>query len=167
MNWAEVDLEARSWTIPKIRMKAGREHRVPLTDNAVELLKALPRFEGTDLVFAAPRGGPLSDMSLSAVMRRMQETEVAAAQPGYLDPRSRRPAVPHGLRSTFRDWAAERTDFPRDMTEIALAHTVGTEVERAYRRTDMLEKRRVMMIAWECFLRGEKVPHQLRLDAAV
>ena len=84
-------------------------------------------------------------------MRRMQESEVEAGRKGWLDPRSNRPAVPHGLRSTFRDWTAER-GYPRDMAEIALAHNVGNEAERAYRRSDMIERRRVMMAAWSDFL---------------
>jgi integrase len=92
-------------------------------------------------------------MSISAVMRRMQEGEQKAGRTGYIDPRLGRPAVPHGLRSTFRDWCAERTNYPREMAEIALAHTVGSEVERAYRRGDMVEKRRAMMEAWGHFLR--------------
>ena len=95
----------------------------------------------------------LSDMALSAVMRRMQEAEAKAGRAGYLDPVSRRPAVPHGLRASFRQWAAER-GFARDMAELALAHFVGTEVERSYQRSDMLERRREMMAAWAAFLRG-------------
>ena len=93
-------------------------------------------------------------MALGAVMRRMQETEVKAGRAGYLDPTNKRPAVPHGLRSTFRQWAAER-GFPRDMAELALAHFIGNEVERAYQRSDMLERRRDMMAVWAAFLRGE------------
>ena len=139
--WGEIDLKARLWTIPAARMKAAAEHRVALTPEAVELLEALPRFEGGPLVFAAARGGQLSDMTLSAVMRKINE-----ARP-YIDLRSGRLAVPHGLRSTFRDWAAE-AGYARDMAEIALAHVVGSEVERAYRRSDMLERRRAMMAAW-------------------
>lgn len=140
-------------------MKAGREHRVPLTEAAVAILREVaggdPRKRDADaLVFPAPRGGPLSDMTLSAVMRRMQEAEVTAGRAGFVDPRSKRPAVPHGLRSTFRDWAAEQ-GYERDMAEIALAHIVGSEVERAYRRSDMLERRRAMAEAWAAFLRGE------------
>ncbi|MGY6634844.1 MAG: tyrosine-type recombinase/integrase [Alkalilacustris sp.] len=145
---------AAVWTIPAARMKAGRAHRVPLTPGAVALLKALPRMDGSPYVFHAPRGGMLSDMSISAVMRRMQEAEEKAKRPGFLDPRNKRPAVPHGLRSTFRQWAAEQ-GFPRDMAELALAHFVGTEVERAYQRSDMLERRRAMMAAWAGFLRGD------------
>ena len=94
----------------------------------------------------------MSDMTLGAVMRRMQEAEVAGDRKGWLDPRTGRPAVPHGLRSTFRDWVAERTDYPRDMAEIALAHNVGSDVERAYRRGDQMEKRRAMMADWAEFL---------------
>ncbi|TVR07408.1 MAG: site-specific integrase [Salinarimonadaceae bacterium] len=168
MTWDEVDFggadkidktdrtPAAIWTVPASRMKAEREHRVPLTAEAVAILESLPRLEGCPYVFFAPRGGQLSDMSLSAVMRRMQEAEEKAGHKGFLDPRNKRPAVPHGLRSTFRQWAAER-GFPRDMAELALAHHVGTEVERAYQRSDMLERRRAMMAAWAVFLRGNEV----------
>lgn len=159
MVWSEVDLEAGLWTIPADRMKASKEHRVPLTAEAVALLKAMPRT--SDFVFAAPRGGQLSDMSLSATMRRINE----ARPGGYLDQRSGRPAVPHGLRSTFRDWAAEATDYPRELAEISLAHSVGSEVERAYRRGDQLEKRRAMMAAWGRFLRGESTAKVVRLKS--
>ena len=142
------------WTIPASRMKNGREHRVPLTTEAVALLESLPRMDGSPYVFFAPRGGMLSDMSISAVMRRMQEAEEKAARAGYLDPRTKRPAVPHGLRSSFRQWAAER-GYPRDMAEIALAHFIGSEVERAYQRSDMLERRRDMMADWVLFLKPQ------------
>lgn len=142
-----------TWTIPASRMKAGREHRVPLTLVALELLERLPRMKGSPYVFSAPRGGMLSDMTLSAVMRRMHEDDVKSGGEGFLDPRSKRPAVPHGLRATFRQWAAER-GHDRDMAEMALAHSVATEVERAYQRSDMLERRRAMMAAWASFLHG-------------
>ncbi len=155
-TWNEIDLSSKLWTIPANRMKVGKEHRVPLTQNAIALLKSLSKQEGSNFIFAAPRGKALSDMSLSAVMRRMQEYEEEAGHKGWLDRVSSRPAVPHGLRSTFRDWAAEKTDYPRDMAEIALAHTVGNEVERAYRRGDMMEKRRKMMADWQQFLKGGK-----------
>lgn len=150
--WKEFDLNAKLWTIPAARMKADRAHRVPLTDGCVALIRALPKLKGSDFVFSAPRGGQLSDMTLSAAMKRIHEADVAANRPGFTDRVSGKPAVPHGLRSTFRDWAAERTSYPREMAEIQLAHTVGTEVERAYRRGDMLEKRREMMREWERFL---------------
>ena len=96
-------------------------------------------------------------MSLSSVMRRMQESEVNAGNQGWLDPRSKRPAVPHGLRSSFRDWAAER-GYSRDLAEICLAHKVGSDVERAYRRSDMLERRRQVLRDWEQFLTGKMLP---------
>lgn len=147
MTWAEVDWDAGLWIVPAERMKAGREHRVPLTEPTKAVLAGLPRLEVSPLVFFAPKGGPLSDMSLSAVMRRMQAAEEKAGRPGYLDPRSGRPAVPHGLRSTFRDWAAE-TGVEHVLAEMALAHHVGSEVERAYRRTDMVEQRREVMSLW-------------------
>ena len=161
MTWAEVtitpaDNPARTglWTVPASRMKNGREHRVPLTAEAVALLDALPRMKDSPYVFFAPRGGQLSDMSISAVMRRMQDAKTDAGEVGYLDPRNGRPAVPHGLRSTFRQWAAE-TGYPRDMSELALAHFIGSEVERAYQRSDMLERRRAMLEHWGRFIRGE------------
>jgi integrase len=132
---AEFDLAARVWTVPGSRMKAGKEHRVPLSPEAVALLKALPRMAGTELMFPAPRGGELSDMTLTAVLRRMQV-----------------PAVPHGFRSTFRDWAAERTNYPRDVAEMALAHAIGNKVEAAYRRGDLFQKRTLMMADWAKFL---------------
>lgn len=147
MTWDEIDFGAALWIIPGSRMKAGREHRVPLTKEAVELLKAVPKMQGCELVFPATRGGQLSDMALSACMRRINE----ARDGGYLDPRSGRPAVPRGLRSTFRDWAAE-CGIERDLAEMALAHSVGSAVERAYRRTDMLERRRALLARWQAFL---------------
>ncbi|MFO8084740.1 MAG: integrase arm-type DNA-binding domain-containing protein [Desulfobacterales bacterium] len=132
--WDEIDLENRTWTIPGDRMKTGKEHTVPLTDDAVRLLQSLPRFEGSPYVFPAARGGPLSDMAISAVCKRM---EVAA--------------VPHGFRSTFRDWAAENTNFPREVCEMALAHSIESKVEQAYRRGDLFQKRRKLMEAWAAF----------------
>ena len=133
-TWSEIDLRSKVWTIPAERMKAQREHRVPISHEALRLLRSLPRFEGSDHIFTAVRGGALSDMTLSAVFRRMG-----------ID------AVPHGLRSTFRDWAAERTDYPHEVVEMALAHTISNQVERAYRRGDLLEKRGALMRDWARF----------------
>ena len=181
MTWDEVNFGSRdksdegdrplatlaisaTWTIPASRMKAEREHRVPLTDDAVALLQSLPRMEGSPYVFFAPRGGMLSDMTISAVMRRMQEAEVKAGRNGFLDARNKRPAVPHGLRSTFRQWAAER-GFDRDMAEMALAHDVGSAVERAYQRSDMLDRRRAMMGEWGRFLAGNSGQKVVRIGA--
>ena len=150
-TWAEIDTIAALWTIPADRMKASKEHRVPLTPNAVALLKALPKMKGSDFVFPAARGGMLSDMALSACMKRINEAKIG----GYIDSRSGRPAVPHGIRSSFRDWVSEHTDYPRDMAEISLAHSVGSDVERAYRRGDQIEKRRAMMADWGQFITNE------------
>lgn len=152
MTWGEVDHDAKTWTIPASRMKAKREHIIPLTDAAVAIIEAMPKMEGSAFVFAAPRGGALSDMSLSAVMRRMQDSEVKAERRGWIDPRSGRAAVPHGLRSTFRDWTAEKTDYPHEMAETALAHFISNKVEAAYRRGTMIEKRRAMMEDWAKYL---------------
>ncbi len=151
MTWREVDFDQRLWIVPAERMKVRREHRVPLPKQALELLQSLPRMAGSDVVFWAPRGGMLSDMAISAVMKRMHEADIRSGKNGFIDRRSQRPAVPHGLRSTFRDWAAE-TGIDRNLAEICLAHKVGTEVERAYLRTDMLERRRDVMRSWELYL---------------
>lgn len=145
-TWAEIDLAAKVWTIPASRMKAKKEHRVPLSDAAIAILQAATIVAGTDLVFPAPRGGTLSDMTLTAVTRRM-----GAA------------AVPHGFRSTFRDWCAERTNYPRDVAEMALAHAIGDKVEAAYRRGDLFDKRTRLMTEWATFCgkvesKGEVVP---------
>ena len=134
-TWTEIDMDARIWTIPGSRMKAKREHRVPLGDAATELLKKLPRIKDVDLVFPGTKNQSLSDMSLTAVMRRMGIE-----------------AVPHGFRSTFRDWVGDRTDYPRDLAELALAHILESKTEEAYRRGDALERRRDMMTAWARFI---------------
>lgn len=148
-TWDEIDLKAKVWTIPAERMKAGKEHRVPLSDPAVALLEALPRLAGSPYVFPSARGGMLSDMALSALMKRMAVD-----------------AVPHGFRSTFRDWCAERINYPREVAEMALAHTISDKVEAAYRRGDLFEKRRRLMADWARFCdtvqkaSGEVVPLQ-------
>lgn len=151
-TWDEIDLDKALWIVPAARMKMAREHRVPLTAEAVSLLKALPRLKGNPLVFPAARGGELSDMTVSAVMRRMSEADLETGGTGFFDRVSKRPAVPHGLRSTFRDWVAERTHFPGEMAEVALAHKISNAVEASYRRGDMIEKRRRMMGEWCAFL---------------
>lgn len=152
--WDEIDLHKALWIIPGPRMKMDREHRVPLSGEAVALLRALPRLHDNPLVFPAARGGQLSDMTLSAAMKRMHEADVAAGGAGFVDRTSKRPAVPHGLRSTFRDWVAERTNYPGDMAEVALAHRISNAVEASYRRGDMIEKRRKMMDDWAGYLAG-------------
>jgi integrase len=132
--WSEIDMEAAVWTVPAERMKAGKEHRVPLSADAVKLLKGLPRMAGTDLVFPAARGGSMSDMTMVAVLRRMGVN-----------------AVVHGMRSTFRDWASEATNYPHNAAEMALAHSIGNKVEAAYRRGDLFDKRKLMMADWAAY----------------
>lgn len=151
-TWDEIDLKNALWIVPAARMKMEREHRIPLTAEAVRLLKALPRLRDNPLVFPAARGGELSDMTVSAVMRRMSEADLGDGGTGFIDRVSKRPAVPHGLRSTFRDWVAERTNFPGEMAEVALAHKISNAVEASYRRGDLIEKRRRMMREWGNFL---------------
>ena len=135
-QWSEIDLAKKIWTVPAERMKAKREHRVPLSTQAVTLLKSLPTKNTDALIFPSTKPTTkLSDMALTALMRRM-EIE----------------AVPHGLRSSFRDWVGEETAYPREVAEMALAHTVGNAVEAAYRRGDLFEKRRAMMEDWAKYL---------------
>lgn len=152
--WSEIDLEAKVWRIPGERMKAEKDHRVPLSPEAITLLEALPRVSGNEYVFPAAQGGMLSDMALSMLMRKMNAKEVKAGRKGWLDAVSGRAAVPHGLRSSFRVWTAER-GYDRDMAEMALAHNVASKVERTYQRSDMIERRRAMMTDWGRFLAGE------------
>ncbi len=134
-KWEEIDLANRIWTVPATRMKAGRAHRVPLTDRALAILADLQEIRTGEHVFPGlKRGRPLSNMAMEAVLRRMDVE-----------------ATVHGFRSAFRDWAGERTHFPREIAEAALAHLVGDAVERAYRRGDALDKRRQLMSLWQGF----------------
>ncbi len=135
-RWNEFDLDAKVWTVPATRMKAGREHRVPLSSRALAILETLAAARTGDFVFPGQRHGkPLSPMSLEMVLRRMKAEG----------------ATVHGFRSAFRDWAGETTSFPREIAEAALAHVSGDATERAYRRGDALEKRRTLMEAWAAF----------------
>lgn len=157
-TWGEINLDAAEWSVPAARMKMKNDHRVPLSDAAVKLLKSLlvvpdtgeelPKPAATALVFPAPRGGKLSDSTLNAVIGRMNEQ---TEQPRWIDPKDGREAVQHGFRSTFRDWVSERTNYPNEVGEMALAHAVGNKVEAAYRRGDLLDKRRQMMDDWAAF----------------
>ena len=134
-RWSEIDFEKAVWTIPGARMKAKKDHRVPLTAEALAVLKKAWGLD-KELVFPGQKKGkPMSDVTLAAVLRRMKRDEITV----------------HGFRSTFRDWAAERTTFPREIAELALAHEVGNAVERAYRRSDLFAKRRQLMEAWARF----------------
>lgn len=131
-RWSEIDLDQGVWVIPAVRMKAGREHRVPLSPHALAIVTTMAQVRTSEYVFPGLKPGrPLSNMALEMVMRRLKVD-----------------ATVHGFRSTFRDWAAESTNFPREVAEMALAHVIESDVERAYRRGDLLEKRRKLMEAW-------------------
>ena len=140
-NWDEIDLDRKLWTIPAEHTKTRQEHRVPLPDQAIKLLKALPKLASSKKIFPSPTGKALSDMSLSQLMRGMKERKEFLGD-----------AVPHGFRSTFRDWGAEQTSYPDEIRKAASGHTVGDAVQKAYQRTDLLEKRRQLMIQWANFL---------------
>ena len=140
---SEIDLKTGIWTIPAERMKAHREHRVPLSSEALAIVKAIPEEKGNPYLFpGARKGRPLSNMALLQLMRGM----------GYGVKGSRGPYVPHGFRSSFRDWTGEVSNFPRDVAEMALAHAIESKVEAAYRRGDLFEKRRNMMQKWADFI---------------
>jgi integrase len=135
-TWDEIDLRGEVWTVPASRMKSGREHRVPLSGGAVAVLRQMEAIQQSDFVFPGVGGRRLGINALHGLldhMGRRQETSV------------------HGFRSTFRDWVAERTSFPREIAELALSHSVGSDVEQAYRRSDMFDKRRKLMDAWAEF----------------
>lgn len=139
-RWSEVDIRSQPsvWVVPGLRTKTKKEHRIPLSADAVRLLEALPRMSGDELVFSGVKPGqPLSDMTLTAVLRRMGRSDITA----------------HGFRSSFRDWAAEATNYPHEVAEMALGHAVGDKVEAAYRRGDLFEKRLRFMNDWAKFCR--------------
>jgi integrase len=137
-TWSEIDFDGKVWTIPAKRMKAGKEHRVPLSSRVVEIVRSMKELAGQNVpadafVFpGARRGRPLSNMAFLMLLRRMRRDHLTA----------------HGFRSTFRDWAAERTSYPSEVAEMALAHSVSDKVEAAYRRGDLFEKRRRLMDEW-------------------
>jgi integrase len=131
-RWAEIDITTRVWTVPEDRTKSGREHRVPLSDRAVELLGALPREDKNEYLFIGCKGAGLSNMAMLELVKSAGVTV-------------------HGFRSTFRDWAAETTAYPNHVVEMALAHVIGDKVEAAYRRGDLFEKRRRLMRDWATY----------------
>lgn len=135
-TWSEIDLATRTWNIPGNRMKSGRQHRVPLSDEVIKLLESLPRLEGTELIFPGRLAGkPLSDMAMTKVMRGMGVD-----------------AVPHGFRATFSSWCASSTAYPSEVREMALAHAIGDDTVGAYQRSDLFEKRRNLMSDWAKFI---------------
>lgn len=152
-KWGEVDLDNEIWVVPSKRMKTGKEHRVPLSSRAVEILFTTQKLE-SDWLFPGAKGGKLSAMAMSMLIRRMHERAVRDGRKGYLDDRQQRVATVHGFRSTFRDWADEHTAYPHEMKEMALAHAIGNKAEAAYRRRDMFDKRRDLMNDWADYCAG-------------
>jgi len=137
-HWNEINFLDRTWTVPATRMKAGREHRVPLSARALAILEEMQAHRHADdgFVFPGGKGGkPLSNMAFLMLLRRMGRNDLTA----------------HGFRATFKTWASERTSFQNEIVEAAMAHVVGSKVEQAYRRGDMFEKRRRLMDAWAQF----------------
>ena len=150
-RWPEIDLDAKVWTIPAGRMKAAREHRVPLSEPALAILTKLSEAKVSDYVFPGQRAGrPLSVMALEMVLRRMGIEN----------------ATVHGFRSAFRDWAGNETHFPRELAEHALAHVIGDKAEQAYRRSDALARRRELMTAWANFCERGAGNHVVAFQAA-
>jgi integrase len=146
-RWSEIDLDKAIWVIPGIRMKSSKEHRVPLSDRALAIVTALQETRVSEFVFPGRGKQPLSSMAMAMLLRDLA--------PGV---------TVHGMRSAFRDWCGEETHFPRDVAEQALAHTVGDETERAYRRGDALEKRRLMMQQWQNWCDGRPVAKVIQLS---
>jgi len=140
-EWKEVDLEKALWIIPAEHTKARQEHRVPLQPQAAQLLKSIPNLAGSNLIFPSRTGKALSDMAFSQLMRGMRERGELTVE-----------AVPHGFRSTFRDWAAEQTAYSDEIRKAASGHAVGDSVKEAYQRTDLLDKRRNLMNDWAKYL---------------
>jgi integrase len=152
---AEVDIRLKRWTIPAARMKAEKDHVVPLSSAAIRLYESLPVVEGRDLLFPAPEGSELCDAALGQLISGMHEADVRQGGSGYLDPAQNRVATAHGFRSTFRDWAAEVAVFPSEVIEHALAHKLKDEAEAAYQRGILLMKRAALMEEWAQFCSKE------------
>jgi len=140
-RWSEIDLKGKVWVIAAERMKAGKEHKVPLSDTALAILKSLPQETGNPHVFiGAKAGGGLSHMAMNTALRRMKRGDITV----------------HGMRSTFMDWSHDRTAFPKVVIDMALAHAVGDKVEAAYRRGDLFDKRRRLMSEWARYCASPK-----------
>ena len=152
-KWHEIDFKNKVWIIPKERMKAEKEHRVPLSQQAINLLESIqPYTQSHDFIFPAPRTGEmLSDMSLTTLIRRLHEQKFKENSIGYIDPKQNRIITTHGFRSTFRDWSADKTDYPREVCEHVLAHKLPDEVEAAYLRGAYQKKRKSLMTDWAEF----------------
>lgn len=155
MTWGELSLDTATWTVPSHRMKLGVTHTVPLSKAALDVLKSQKEGSPQDLVFSLRRSTPLSDMTLSAVIKRMNARQTGKGMQGYLDVDGR-VASPHGFRSSFRMWAAEQSNEPREVAEFSLAHKLPDEIEAAYQRSTLFVRRRSLMQQWARFVTGLK-----------
>ena len=151
-RWSDIDLKAKLWTVPKENMKMRKPHRVPIGPTCEAFLAAIPKIHGCDLLFPGRGNVPMSDATIAKAMKQVHDIATKGRGYAFLDGESKLPAVPHGLRSSFSVWVSERTTYPANYAEFALAHEVGNEVERAYQRSDIVEKRRQMMEDWALFL---------------
>jgi integrase len=164
-KWNEIDLDKKQWIIPAERMKGKKQHIVPLSMQAVQLLKKTPTAPDSDYVFTGVRGGSMSDMSLSKIIKGLHKRAVERGDPGYIDKYSdNRIVTPHGFRSTFRDWAGEQSPFPREVIEHALAHRLKDKSEAAYQRKTSIPKRIKLMQAWadHCDVSGNRAFNNVR-----
>lgn len=151
MTWNELDAQASTWLVSAEDMKGDKVHTVPLSTPALEILKAQPRMLGSEYVFPATRGGKVSDMSLTEVVRRMHNADVKAGGNGYIDPKQNRRITVHGFRSSFKDWARSRTSFADEVSELALAHVNSDATRAAYARDELLPQRKRLMDEWAQF----------------
>ena len=152
-KWVEIDLNRTTWTIPAARMKAQREHRVPLSDRAIQIVEQMQEAKHSDYVFPGGRENqPLSNAAMLALLKRRM---------------GRQDLTVHGFRSTFRDWTAEQSNFPREVAEAALAHVLSDKTEAAYQRGDMFEKRRKLMQAWTDYVSRQRSGKVSQLAKAV
>lgn len=171
-TWDEIDLENRLWTIQPGRQSSKiplseTAKRIPLTADMVALLEGLPRLVGSNFVFWVSHGKPLSDATMGKTMRMIHEADQKGGGKGFVDAKTGEPAVPHGMRSTFRTWVAERTSFDGDLAEVALFHKVGSKVAQAYNRAEQVERRRHLMAAWGDFLQGKEPAKVVQLEGRV
>lgn len=151
-TWGEIDIDERCWQIPAERMKADKDHYIPLSSAALSLLKSLPRIDDTDYVFPGiKKDQTVSDSTMNKLIKQMHDTDVKAGRNGYIDVKQGRVVVTHGFRSTFRDWAGEITRYAREVIEHAMAHQLKDKAEAAYARGTMFEKRRRLMADWAAF----------------
>jgi len=156
-TWDQIDLATRTWTVPGDRMKAGKTHRVPLSDAAVAVLQSLPCADEVGPVFPSQRGRKLSDMTVGQTIKRLDDASIAAGGEGYRDPASARVVVPHGFRSSFKDWARSSTSYADEVSELALAHVNSDATRAAYARDELMPQRTRLMSEWARFLAEARV----------